>query len=303
VDHRIVRASVLDVVPHRPLAFAADIVGRAVDVADDARPLESVDVALSIDDDLTITAFSASSGGLAPVGRSAGRGFRAAVDELRHGTAADRLLRRLLWDVPILAQVAGQTALLDHDAARADLVLNRRGTDQCSGWRADGQMMQQVDGHGGVLVMPLGPERPAVSLAAPWLPGLAAPAPMATRRSRVLEYGPPLDGGRYGVLARYCDSYGDPDGRHRALHEWSVHTDFSPADGRFGAVSVTPGRLPWVECPVAGSSAGRLTGLTPVEVDAALGSGFGGISTCTHLNDTLRSLIDVADLARPAAGR
>lgn len=290
------RASVLDVTPKRPLGFAAEIVGRAVDRGDDTVLLSTVDTTLAIDDDMAVIRLTTPVGDLGLVGRSAGRGFRAALDPLRHGTPVERLLRRLLWDVPILAQVAGQTALLDHDAARADLVLDRRGTDQCAGWRADGQMIHQIDRNGGVLVMPLGPRRQATSIAAPWLPGLRPLAPMATRRSRVLEYGPALGPGRVGVLARFCDSYADPDAEHRALHEWSVRTDYAPADGRFGTVSVSAGRLPWVECPLAGTSAARLDGLTPAEVDEALGSGFGGISTCTHLNDTLRSLVDITDL-------
>ena len=121
------RASVLDVVPRRPLAFAAELTGRAVDVADGAGELESVEVALSVDDDLTITAFSASTGDLDLVGRPAGRGFRAAVQALARGSSAERLLRRLLWDVPIVAQVAGQTALLDHDAVNRPATPRRRG--------------------------------------------------------------------------------------------------------------------------------------------------------------------------------
>lgn len=302
----MIRASALDVIPQRPLGSAAEIVGRAVDVADGAdgpTVLTTVEIAMSIDDDRTITWLSTSARDLDLLGHGAGRGFRAALDRLRTGSAGERLLRRLLWDVPIMAQVAGQTALLDHDAARADLVLSRHGTDQCSGWRADGEMIRQVDDNGGVLVMPLGPEREAPSIAAPWLPDLAPPAPMATRRSRVLECGAPVGPGSNPIVARFCDSYADPDGTHRALHEWVVHTDYARADDRFGAVSVDAGRLPWVECPVAGSSAGRLDGLSPAEVDQALGSGFGGISTCTHLNDTLRSLVDVPDLVAAAYWR
>jgi DUF2889 family protein len=305
VPHRVIRASVLDVTPRRPLSFAAGITGRAVDTIEaagtgDAEVIRTAEVQLTLDEDMRIAAFSSSAGDLGLVGQSAGRGFRAALEPLRAAGAEQRLLARLLWDVPMFAQVAGQTALLDHDRARADLTLSRRGTDQCSGWRADGQMMQQVDGNGGVLVMPLGPERTTPSIAEPWLPGLGLPTPMATRRSRVLRVGARLPTGAYPVGVGFRDSYADPDAVHRALHEWDVHTEYG-SDGRFGAVSVDAGRLPWVECPVAGLSAGRLNGATPAEVDEALGSGFGGISTCTHLNDTLRSLVDITDLTAALA--
>src|SRR5437870_4755265 len=114
MQHRVVRASILDVAPRRPLGFAAEIVGRALDIADDVVPLRTADVSASIDDDMTVTRFATSAGDLSRPGHSAGRGFRAALDFLRSAGASGRLLHRLLWDVPILAQVAGQTALLDH---------------------------------------------------------------------------------------------------------------------------------------------------------------------------------------------
>jgi hypothetical protein len=80
-----------------------------------------------------------------------------------------------------------------------------------------------------------------------------------------------------------------------------VQTDFEPGTDRFGVIAAEAGRLPWVECPSAGLSAGRLDRVTPAELDQALGTGFGGISTCTHLNDTLRMLMDVPDLTRDLA--
>jgi hypothetical protein len=139
-------------------------------------------------------------------------------------------------------------------------------------------------------------------MAAAWLGPLPPLAPLATRRTRLLEVGAPDDSGHLPLLVRFSDSYADPDGIHRALHEWSIRTTYSPADDRFGALGVSPGRLPWVECPSAGASAVRLDGLTTAEVDAALTSEFGGISACTHLTDTLRTLVDVADVAALSSG-
>ncbi len=295
----IVRASVLDVVPERALSMAADLRGTSVDIpAGGNDPIRQVDVQASVGADALLTAFSAS---YAPVpdlvGRSAGRGFRAALDPLAQHGAPGRQLRRLLWDLPILVQVAGQTALLDHGRARAEMQLSRRGTDQCSGWRAEGQMMRQIDRNAGVLVMPLGPITIERSLAARWIPSLPDLPPMATRRSRVL-WVEPRDANRVDLTVQFRDSYADPDGIQRALHEWTIRTSLvGEGDAAtFAEFAIDAGRLPWVECPIAGGSANRISGRAPAEVEAAVGAEFAGISTCTHLNDTLRTLAEVTDL-------
>ena len=294
----LARAFVVDVTPRRKLALAADVRGCAADcLSSQSSPLRRVDVNAAIDDDGRLTRFECvPDQPIELLGRTAGRGFRAALQPLIASGPTGRLLRRVLWDLPILAQVAGQTALLDHDAARAEMTFNRRGTDQCSGWRADGEMMQRVDRNAGILVMPLGP-RTARGLTEPWLgrqPGLA---PMATRRERVLEVGRRDPAGRVPVTVRYRDSYADPDGLSRALHEWTVHTVLlGSADARFGKFTVEAGRLPWVECPAAGLSAHRLEGQAIADVEQMIGAGFAGVSTCTHLNDTLRGLAELPDL-------
>jgi hypothetical protein len=51
--------------------------------------------------------------------------------------------------------------------------------------------------------------------------------------------------------------------------------------------------LPWVECPGALASADRLTDMPVAELRDHVRREFKGTSTCTHLNDTLRSLGDV----------
>ena len=304
----LARAFVLDVTPHRTLARSADIRGCAVDcLSSRPSPLRRVDLTAAIDDDGVLSRFDCVPDPVIQLlGQPAGRGFRTALQPLTGSGPNGRLLRRVLWDLPILAQVAGQTALLDHDAARIEIQFNRRGTDQCSGWRADGEMMQRVDRNAGVLVMPLGP-RTARGLTERWLGPQPALAPMATRRERVLEVGAREVAGPRGmrdqvpVTIRYRDSYADPDGLSRALHEWTVHTVLTgPGSGsgevRFGEFAVEAGRLPWVECPAAGLSARRLDGRAVGDVEQMIGSGFAGISTCTHLNDTLRGLAELPDL-------
>jgi hypothetical protein len=190
-----------------------------------------------------------------------------------------------MWDLPILAQVGGQTFLLDHPGARADPVIGLSGADQCSGWRSGGQMLTLIARADGVLRMPLTP-----TVADPWEPRLAA---MATRRARTLTVTnlDPVE-----VRATFRDSYADPDGIERALHEWVVDARLDADAVRIAEIGAAPGQLPWLECPFAGQSAGRLAGIRLDDVEATVASDFAGTSTCTHLNDTLRSLAGVPDL-------
>lgn len=218
------------------------------------------------------------------IGRRVASGFRAALSNLST-TPEHRLLRRMMWDLPILVQVGSQTFLLDHPGARADPVIGLSGSDQCSGWRTGGQMLTQISHSNGVLRMPLTPE-----VADPQEPRLAA---MATRRARTLTVTrfDPVE-----VKATYRDSYADPDGVERALHEWVVQAKLDGDATRIAAIRATPGQLPWRECPFAGQSAGRLVGLRFADIEGKVAADFTGTSTCTHLNDTLRTLAEVPDL-------
>ncbi len=64
------------------------------------------------------------------------------------------------------------------------------------------------------------------------------------------------------------------------------------------ASQAVPRVLPWVECPEAVASAGRLVGHTIGTIRQLVGREFRGVTTCTHLNDLLRSVDDVEPLAR-----
>ena len=54
--------------------------------------------------------------------------------------------------------------------------------------------------------------------------------------------------------------------------------------------------LPWMECPEAVASAARVVGMPVGELRHRVRRELVGVSTCTHLNDTLRSLDDLAGL-------
>jgi hypothetical protein len=55
-----------------------------------------------------------------------------------------------------------------------------------------------------------------------------------------------------------------------------------------------------MECPGAVGSAHRLAGMPLSELRPWVRRELTGVSTCTHLNDTLRSLADVTVLLRSA---
>jgi Protein of unknown function (DUF2889) len=64
----------------------------------------------------------------------------------------------------------------------------------------------------------------------------------------------------------------------------------------FSMCGATPKVLPWPECSDAGASATRLVGLPLDDIRQYVRTDLNGISTCTHLNDLLRSLGDVPAL-------
>ena len=68
--------------------------------------------------------------------------------------------------------------------------------------------------------------------------------------------------------------------------------------GQIVSVAARAQVLPWVECPGAVASAERLAGMEISSLRPTIRNEFVGRSTCTHLNDSLRSLADITALAR-----
>jgi hypothetical protein len=77
------------------------------------------------------------------------------------------------------------------------------------------------------------------------------------------------------------------------IHEYTVRGRVDPVDFTILALVATPRVLPWVECPAAAASAGRLVGSDVRALRPLVRAEFTGISTCTHLNDQLRELADL----------
>jgi Protein of unknown function (DUF2889) len=229
------------------------------------------------------------------VGQRVASGFRAKLGELR-ATPAGRMTRRVLWDLPIVVMVSGSAKVVDHPSITPPdgPLMSLAGADQCSGWRTGGTMLTKVVAEGGRVRMRLGPAvtpdtRPAWP-ADGWLADAPPLVPMGFRRARSIS----VDGDVSTV--RFRDSYADPDGIERALHEWTVTATMDPESGTFAAISVAPGQLPWFECPWAGGSGAALQGVRPEDVDSVASADLYGTTTCTHLNDTLRSLTEIPDV-------
>jgi hypothetical protein len=246
------------------------------------------------------------------VGRRVSSGFRAAVTAADPRLSADDgLLNLLLDDFPVATLVSGhaigaglagpeRTTLSLAEAAgqpRADRPVFYR--DLCAGFADGGTIMNDVDATGRP---PLVTGPPAPPLAGSdhlgWHEVGQLP-PHAMRRSRRLDVMP---GPLASIDVLYRDSHVDEDGTETIVHEYTVTATVDTSDGVLVSCSATPRVLPWVECPAAARSAGRLVGLPVAGLRRHVHDTFLGTSTCTHLNDTLRSLQDIPALLK-LAGR
>jgi Protein of unknown function (DUF2889) len=100
------------------------------------------------------------------------------------------------------------------------------------------------------------------------------------------------------VQAMFRDSHRAEDGLETVLHEYSVEASVDPESMLVLDCQATPRSLPWTECPQAADSAKRLTGQRVGGLRSFVRENLTGTTTCTHLNDLLRSLTDVAALSQ-----
>jgi hypothetical protein len=244
------------------------------------------------------------------VGLPVRAGFRAAVGRaLPDERDAASPLHLLLDDLPVAALISGY-ALLYSGRVEAGPGSVGHQADICAGWQADGTMMValRTDGR---LPVPLGP--PADSLVPDDDPrawhALPPLAPGAMRRQRLVEVaaddrgdpggpGRPARPGRpLAVYAMFRDSHVDDGGEATILHEYSLTAELEPGSLVVTRCEARPQVLPWPECPLAAASARRLVGRRVGELPDLVRAEFRGTTTCTHLNDLLRSLGGLAALA------
>jgi hypothetical protein len=245
------------------------------------------------------------------LGAVVGPGFRSRVDEtVPDERDAHSLLYLLLDDMPGAALVSGY-ALLHGDATPVnhhDEFLDAK-ADLCAGWASDATIMVTIRAQGRSPT-PLGP--PAPSLERPGDPvawhTMSPLPPFGMRRQRRLDVAPPTagDGDLHPVDVLFRDSHADADAVETVVHEYSVTATVDGRSRTIVSIGAAPDVLPWMECPAAAASATRLTGRGLAGLRPWVRANFVGTSTCTHLNDTLRSLTDVElllDRLVPTAGR
>ena len=121
--------------------------------------------------------------------------------------------------------------------------------------------------------------------------------PHGMRRFRRLDLRPDD-----GFDAHFRDSHVDGDGVETIVHEYTVEGSVDVSTRTISSVTATVRVLPWQECPGAIGSATRTEGIALAELRDRVRGEIVGISTCTHLNDTLRAIADLDALIGLRAG-
>jgi hypothetical protein len=233
------------------------------------------------------------------VGTRASGGFRAALDAaLPDERDARSLLYLLLDDLPVATLVSGYAVShgIELTVPKGHRMLQR--PDLCAGWRSGGTLLVGLEQTSRVPVA-TGPDAPSLLREDDPLAWHALPPipPTGMRRHRRLDLSL---GDEIGVEVLFRDSHVAPDGRETIVHEYSVTAGVEREAFTFTRIEATAGSLPWIECNPAPASASRLLGRPVRGLRSHVRSEFTGVSTCTHLNDTLRSLEDVEALAAAA---
>jgi len=222
------------------------------------------------------------------VGLSASAGFRAATRRLMSGRG-DEPLGLLLDDLPVAVLISGYAMLRSGAISgpvgpRADPAGRMR--DLCSGWRSGGTMIASLERGEGVPVPQLAPAPDLSRDDDPLAIEDLADLPIGSlRRRRRIDV---MAGEPVAVEASFRDSFQGPEGEG-VLHEYVVRATCD-RDGRLLSVEAEPRVLPWVECPAAAAHVADLVGASAADLGRLVPATLTGLSSCTHLNDLLRSL-------------
>ncbi len=169
-------------------------------------------------------------------------------------------------------------------------------TNVCTGF-AEGASSLHEDGTGNTVdqsYAEVGPlEHPDDALS--WHPMPFQQGPQK-RRSRRIDLW--REDGLIKVDAGFQDSGSNPGGGRTAIHEYRLFAEVDEATGTLAALQVLPLILPFRECPGASVKASRLVGEKVQDFREIVLGRLAGTMGCTHLNDVLRALADVPELAR-----
>jgi hypothetical protein len=230
------------------------------------------------------------------VGGHISKGLRGRVDELlpEHRDGAT-VLHQLLDDLPMAHLISSYGSSREQPDFHLPPAAAARMTDLCSGWRAGGTMLDVLD-RTGIFPIPVGPPAPDLGGDDPLAWHALPPMPPRSirRRRRIdLWVGDVLE-----VQAHFRDSHNDEDGVEDVLHEYELAATVDPRSTVVQSSVATIHVLPWPECPGAVASAARIVGQPVRRLRAMVAEELTGTSTCTHLNDVLRSLAGVTALGR-----
>jgi Protein of unknown function (DUF2889) len=296
------RTSTVDML--RPDGWAGDLllVGRARDLVTTASGAEVVATAAveaRADATRTLRELRTSpvvDGSDALIGGPVASGFRARLEAAAPGHRDARTpLFLLLDELPVAALVSGYAMQRTGEIGRIPAASYTYNVDQCSGWRAGGALMVVLSEKGAVpmTIGPVAPDLQPPDDELAWHPFGPLP-PNGMRRRRRLDV---VAGHGLEIDAMFRDSYMGPDGTESIVHEYSFSGSVDPDTLRMLDAHARPRVLPYVECPAAAASAGSLAGMPVAELRRRVRQELTGISTCTHLNDLLRSLADIGALA------
>jgi len=275
----------------RDLLTLADGTTQVVDAARVAATVDRMGIVTSFASDPPVPALD----GL--IGEPVRSGLRRRVDALA-GEHRERatVLHQILDDLPMAALISGYGASREVPDFTMPPESAAGMTDLCSGWRAGATMLGHLETTG-LFPIPLGPDAPPLTDADDplgWhdLPELQRRSIRRTRRLDVV-----LADGVAEVDVHYRDSHlGPGDEVEDVLHEYRLAVTVDPVSLEVRSASADAHVLPWPECPGALASAERVVGEPVTGLRPLVALQFTGTSTCTHLNDSLRSLAGVQSL-------
>ena len=233
------------------------------------------------------------------VGVTVGSGFRRRLAEVLDGPDDQLSLAFLLLDdLPGAQLVAGYDMVQRRGPGQrrpdglALLDVTSR-ADFCAGWANDGALLEGFRRTAEISV-PLGPLAPPLE-ATDDLDGWHTMTPLPAggmRRRRRLDL-LPADDGLHRFEAHFRDSHCSDADEETILHEYRVTGAVDALTRTLVSVDAEALVLPYGECPNALGSAQQVVGWSLDELRRAVHRQLVGTSSCTHLNDTLRSLADI----------
>jgi len=263
------------------------------EVLDSVRLDASADFSAGIITEISCTPPAPGLGDLA--GAQAFGGFRARVLEAMPAERGSGSVRyQLLDDLPIALLLSARALRAAGVGMTRVGVRQQSPIDICAGWIAGGTADVGTTDQGPPL-----DRGPAASQLTrdddrlAWHDIETLP-PHSTRRHRRIDVW--QDGDSTEVDCFFRDSFAPADGVETVVHQYRVRGTVDPQTSRFISCEAEAGRLPYPECPNALASAHRIVGADVGGLRHVVRTTFVGPTTCTHLNDTLRSLEDVTTL-------